>query len=406
MRQKHTGRRCTALVLLLAALLAVTLPASASSDRVLELVSSLKTPVIFTAEEQTFTVDGVSFYGIRVSQAVYDAYGDSAGSVQPGEDGAVVLEVKTALEDSFGENYFIGHSQMRDEVSSTFDDLLVVLVETLYQFCGIEQEACLDDLTVYLLLHLDDLSDSMIADIYTVYKYNLISQGLDGTVSRSGTAQTVYYYAQTDEDWASYPFPNSSSDTEYDDTIQDRSCGVMSLNMVVSMYLHQEIDPTVLTDYVVDNGYRIEASGVDDTFMAVGAAYYGIPEPTVYYQDEGEIDWEMIQQKVGEENCLAIVHEYTGTFTSRQHYMVLCDYVEIDGTGYFLVADPYELSSRYSNLDQLIFTDLDEGILYATTSVLDATCSAVILFDADTTDWALTCSADGCESIPGTGDAA
>lgn len=402
MNRRSVYRRGAALVLVLAALIALAMPASAASDRVLELVRTLRTPVIFTMDDATFTVDGETFYQIRVPQAVYDAYGEDTYSIQPGESDAVVGELKTTLRDAFGENYFIGYSQMRSAVRNTFDDLLEVLVETVYQFCGITQSVCLDPLTVFLMESLENLSDEMIADIYTVYKYNLISRGLDGTVSRSGQAETLYYYAQTDEDWADYPFPNYNSDTEYDDTIRDRACGVMSLNMVVAMYLHHEVDPTVLTDYAVDNGYRIEASGVDDTFMAVGAAYYGIPEPTIYYQ--GDIDWEMIQQKVGSENCLAIVHEYTGTFTSRQHYMVLTDYTQIDGQGYFLVADPYVLRSRYSNWDQLLDPNMgNDGMIYATTYILDATCSAVILFDADKTEWDVTRQATGSESILGTG---
>lgn len=399
MKRHPVWRRVLVVVLVVAALAGL---AAASTDRVLELVRQLQTPVIFTQNDETFTVDGVEFYQIRVPEAVYDAYDTDAYAVWPGESASVVGEVKEALRDAFGQNYFIGYSQLRDEVEDTFDDLMVVLVETVYQFCGIEQEACLDPLTVYLLESLENLSSEMTADIYTVYKYNLISQGIDGTVSRDGTADGLYYYAQTDEDWADYPFPNYASSSEADDTIQDRACGVMSLNMVVAMYLHHEVDPTVLTDYAVDNGYRIEASGVDNTFMAVGAAYYGVPEPTIYYA--GDIDWDMIQEKVANENCLAIAHEYTGNFTSRQHYIVLSDYTTIDGTGYFLVADPYVLRSRYSAWDQLLDPGTgNDGLIYATTDIIDVTCSAVILFDADKTAWDVVCTAAGSESILGTG---
>ncbi len=173
----------------------------------------------------------------------------------------------------------------------------------------------------------------------------------------------------------------------------------MSVTMVAATYLHHELDPTILADYVVDNGYRIEGSGVDDTFFLVAADYYGIPEPTIYYNN-GSVDWDLLADQVGNQNYLAIVHMYTGPFTSNQHYMVLEDYQVIDGTGYFLVADPYVLRSRYTNWDQLLDPGTgNDGLIYATPYILNATCSAVTVFAADKTAWDMTAQATGSENI-------
>lgn len=198
----------------------------------------------------------------------------------------------------------------------------------------------------------------------------------------------------------SYPFPNRSSSTEYDDTMQNRSCGIMSFSMVAATYLHHEIEPTVLADYAVDSGYRVEAHGVQDTFFHTAAAYYGIPDPTITYAEDG-IDWDEIIRKITEENAMVIVHEYTGPFTSRQHYMVLEDYEVIDGRGYFLVADPYVLRSRYSGWDRLLDPNRgNDGLIYATPGIIAETCSAVTVFDRDKTAWDMTARAAAPEAIP------
>ena len=74
--------------------------------------------------------------------------------------------------------------------------------------------------------------------------------------------------------------------------------------------------------------------------------------------------------------------------------MVLANYQEIDGTGYFLVADPYILPSRYSSWDQLKTTDTgNDGLIYATADVLYRDCKAILLFEQDRNDFPLYCRA-------------
>ena len=223
----------------------------------------------------------------------------------------------------------------------------------------------------------------------------MIEAGIDGALLRDGSSPGVYYTAQTDPDWADYPFPNAAYKPEAADTIRDRACGVMSMTMVGSTYLHRELDPTMLVDYVLENGWRIAASGVDDTFMQEAARLLGLPQPDIFCQAPAEgqqpIDWEQVRQVV-ENGGMAIAHETRGNFSPAQHYVVLTDYIEKDGTGYFLVTDPYQSRRRYYQWD----TDMADPGLVA------QACSAVILFEENQDHWELVSrSAAPFELLPG-----
>lgn len=367
-------------------------------EALLSWMSQVNMPLLFGTNSDTFQIEDQTFYRITVPYRAEELF-PATFTIYPGQWQDIVGTVKRQLRDNLGENRFISYSQMRPEVETLLDDQLATLIETVYQFCGINRDICLDDYTQYLLERLPHLSKDMQEDIYTVYKHLLITRNLEGSIHRDGHAEGLYYYAQTDPDWAAAPFPNVNSDTERNDTIQDRSCGIMAFNMVAATYLHHEIDPLTLADYAVENGYRVEAHGVEDTFFYAAAEYYSVPSPTIYYARDG-IDWDYIISKISDDHAMAIVHEYTGPFTSRQHYMVLEGYEVIDGVGYFLVADPYELRSRYSRLDQLLDPNTgNDGLIYATPEVIRDTCSAVSLFDADKTAWDLSAHAQRAESI-------
>ncbi len=383
-----------------AALLAVclVLPLAACSSREIPSSSapSSSSSASSAASEPeapaTVQIDGQAFYPILLSQQLLDSL-DSGEGTLPGERSEAVSQIKSLLADG-GELEFVSHSQSRPEVLDLFDSHLETLVATLYDFCGISQEPVLDELTRYLLEALPTLPETMRQDVYAVYKSRMIAAGIDGTLLRDGESLGLYYMAQTDPDWAQYPFPNPESPNEVDDTAIDRSCGVMSMNMVASSYLHRELDPTWLIDYVLDNGYRITASGVDDTFMAVAAQLFGLEEPELYYRDQ--VDWDYIREQVAD-GAMAIVHETPGSanFTPAQHYMVLADYAELDGTGYFLVSDPYQSRARYWQWGTAAMGDPglgEEGVIYATPALMAESASAVILFQGDRDAWPLACS--------------
>ena len=358
------------------------------------------------AEEvpSTISIDGVEFYPIEVSQTLLNSLDNTEG-VGPGERAQTVSEIKTALYNS-AELEFVAYSQMRPEVADLFDDHLETLISTLYDFCQLEREVTLDELTIRLLQALPTLPETMQQDIYSVYKGRMIEAGIDGTLLRSGESLGLYYMAQNDPDWADYPFPNASSPNEADDTAADRACGVMSMTMVASTYLHREVDPTQLMDYVLENGYRITASGVDDTFMSVAADLFGLEAPEIYYRDPAEgqqaLDWDYVADYIANNNALGIVHDTRGNFTPAQHYMVLNDYVEINGTGYFLVSDSYRGRNRYDMWGTSAMADPEsgeEGVVYATPELLASTSSAVILFQADQDAWEISCSSSSPAQI-------
>lgn len=80
--------------------------------------------------------------------------------------------------------------------------------------------------------------------------------------------------------------------------------------------------------------------------------------------------------------------------------MVLADYEVIDGQGYFLVADPYEMPERYKNTDQMRDVPGDNrGLIYATPELLYRDCKSIILFEQDRYEFSLCCKADGAERI-------
>ena len=347
----------------------------------------------------TITIDGTAFYPIEISEALRSSLQEGTGTL-PGERSEETARIKTLLAD-FAQLEFVSHSQSRPEVIDLFDDHLQTLVATLYDFCQVEKEPVLDEGTLQLLEGLPTLPEAMQQDVYTVYKSRMIAAGIDGTLLRSGESLGLYYMAQTDPDWAEYPFPNPESPNEVNDTAIDRSCGVMSVTMVLSSYLHREVDPTELIDYVLENGYRITASGVDDTFMPVAAQLYGVAEPEIYYADPAEgqqaIDWDAVLEAVSERGAMAIVHETHGSanFTPAQHYMVLADYVEVDGIGYYLVEDPYQSRARYWQWGTDAMGDPglgEEGVIYATPALIAESASAVILFDQDHSVWEVQCA--------------
>lgn len=356
----------------------------------------------------TFTVDGVTFYPILLPQENLRLLSTSEGTL-PGERSETVSEIKSALFAIYGDSelQFVSHTQARPEVLDYYDTHLQTLVETLYTFCQLEPQTSMNEQTVYLLDLLPTLPEEMQQDIYSVYKAQMIGQGIDGSLLRDGSDLGLYYVAQTDPDWRDYPFPNPDSPNEVDDTAYDRSCGVMSMTMVGSTYLHRELDPTDLIDYVLENGYRITASGVDDTFMTVAADLFGIVEPEIYYTNptEGQqaVDWDYILDAVQNSNAMAIVHETAGTanFTPAQHYMVINHYVEQNGTGYYLVSDPYQ-SRRYAEWGTASMGDPglgEEGIILATPELMARDASAVILFPADQDAWELSCRSSGPVTI-------
>ena len=165
-------------LLLSAAALAVLvclliLPAGAADTGVEPLLRQVSLTHVFGSE--TFTLDEVEFKRIIVPAYVLEVYDTDDYAIHPGERDEKVRELKRYLysNENFPTNEFVTYSQAdtkRDMVADYFDDHLALLIEVLYQFCGLEdREPCIDPLTVYLFHQLEDLDKDMRNDIEVVY---------------------------------------------------------------------------------------------------------------------------------------------------------------------------------------------------------------------------------------------
>ena len=376
----------------------------------------------------TFQVDGQTFQHILVPQSVLDECAESDFAVYSGETHDLVRQWKLFLYSNanFPSNEFVTYSQVRppntrDDIDSDywiegddyedvlyyFDDHLKSFLETVYLFCGMEgKEPCLDALTCHLLENLPYLSVNMLQDIERVYKYNLAVSGTAGTVARDGKLDNLYYFAQTDPDWADMIFEYNNNG----DTVRDRGCGCACAAMIVSTYWNVEITPRWMRNIALTGDWPVDYGLPNDYFHDVAEqySYYAryeasLKQPRIIKKDDLDID--ELARLIGEEGYLAIIHVDTGAFTSHEHYMVLADYEVFDGQGYFLVADPYELQSRYKNKDQMrpVEYSNQEGLIYATKELLYRDCKSIILFEQDRRDFRLFSRCTEPERLAGPG---
>ncbi len=383
--------------------LCVSLSARAAGSPVEELLSQVKLqPMV---GETSFTVGGVEFQHLLIPGYVLDM--DEGEGPVPGDSGDLVRTYKLHLytDHNFPANEFITYSQIRPPVESNrytdltdeecgqvsyyFDEHLATLLKTIYRFCGLEDKSpCLDEQTLYILDHLPGVSTEMLQDIERLYKYTLAVEGTQGTVSRSGQLHDLYYYAQTDPDWAEEKFEYKGNG----DTIRDRGCGCACASMIVSTYCKVEINPYHMKNIAISGDWPVDYGLPNDYFKDVASQYrffkderYNVVLEKPVIIEKEDLDMAKLAEWIGEDGYMAVIHVVKGAFTSQEHYMVLADYQVIDGKGYFLVADPYEQQSRYTDRDQLILeTEHDqEGIFYATSELLERDCKSVILFMQD-----------------------
>ena len=356
----------------------------------------------------TFTWEDVSFHRVTIPRYVLERYETSSYEILPGQSDERVKKIKQALysNDTYPDNEFVTYTQMRagEPVETYFDDHLATLLETIYRFCGLpEKTACIDELTEYLLSYLPELSPAMRHDIEASYKYALTKTGTYGTVARSGQLDKLYYFAQTDPDWAGEIFEFEGNGA----TLKDRGCGCACAAMVFSTYHKVEITPRWMRTYALQDNYPVSYGLPNEYFEGIARYYenleyarYGtkLNAPTIYKKKDVNMD--TLADQIANQGYMAIIHVVKGAFTSHEHYMVLCDYEEIDGQPYFLVADPYVLQSRYKDWDQLRKTDTgNDGLIYATPEVLYRDMKAIILFSQDRNAFPLYCRTQRPEAL-------
>lgn len=396
---KHPLSRTVAVCLLLAVLLGLCAPVFAAQEAYTDqILAAMRQPMVLGSS--TFSYEGVAFQRVLLPRYVIERYENSEYAILPGQSDARVAQIKRQLysDKTYPNNEFVTYTQVRadEPVEAFFDDHLAALLETIYMFCGLEgKSACIDELTVWLLAQLPSLSEDMRHDIEAAYKYRLTSTGTYGTVSRNGQTDNMYYFAQTDPDWAGEIFEFQGNGA----TLKDRGCGCACAAMVFSTYHKVEITPRWMRTYALQDDYPVSYGLPNEYFEGISSYYrnleyerYGttLEAPTIY--KKAAVDMNTLAKQIGEQGYLAIIHVVAGAFTSHEHYMVLCDYQEVDGKGLFLVADPYVLPSRYSDWDQLRKTDTgNDGLIYATPEVLYRDMKSIILFSQDRNAFPLYC---------------
>lgn len=396
---KHPLSRTVAVCLLLAVLLGLCAPAFAAQEAYTDqILAAMRQPMVLGSS--TFSYEGVAFQRVLLPRYLIERYENSEYAILPGQSDARVAQIKRQLysDKTYPNNEFVTYTQVRadEPVETYFDDHLAALLETIYMFCGLEgKSSCIDELTVWLLAQLPGLSEDMRHDIEAAYKYRLTSTGTYGTVSRNGQTDNMYYFAQTDPDWAGEIFEFQGNGA----TLKDRGCGCACAAMVFSTYHKVEITPRWMRTYALQDDYPVSYGLPNEYFEGISSYYrnleyerYGttLEAPTIY--KKAAVDMDTLAEQIGEQGYLAIIHVVAGAFTSHEHYMVLCDYQEVDGKGLFLVADPYVLPSRYSDWDQLRKTDTgNDGLIYATPEVLYRDMKSIILFSQDRNAFPLYC---------------
>ena len=358
----------------------------------------------------TFSWEGVEFHRVTIPRYVLEQYETSDYEILPGQSDERVKTVKKALfsNDTYPDNEFVTYTQVREgePVETYFDAHLAALFETIYRFCGLDgKTACLDELTQYLLDRLPSLSGAMRHDIEAAYKYELTKTGTYGTVARSGQMDNLYYFAQTDPDWAGEIFEFEGNGA----TLKDRGCGCACAAMVFSTYHKVEITPRWMRHFALQDNYPVSYGLPNEYFEGIARYYenleterYGTRLNAPSILKKKDVDMTKLADQIANQGYMAIIHVVKGAFTSHEHYMVLCDYQVIDGQPYYLVADPYVLQSRYKDWDQLRKTDTgNDGLIYATPDVLYRDMKAIILFSQDRNAFPLYCRTNAAEALAG-----
>lgn len=390
--------------LLLLLLCICTLSSRASTDILHGMLQQVQLPVLFGST--TFDYDGTELHRIVIPRYIQEACAQDTTLVQPGARSPVVEEVKQHLfsNNVFPNNEFVTYTQVRPEVVDYLDEHLALFFSTLYRFCGMpDKEPVLDGLTYYLAMNLQHLSDPLRNDIEVAYKYAMVQNDTQGTILRDGTADGIYYFAQTDPDWADEIFEFEGNGA----TLRDRGCGTACAAMVFSTYHKVEITPKWMRFYALDGDWQVSYGLPNEYFLGIAKYYanleterYGtvLQQPNIYLKSQFTMD--TLIDQIANQGYMAIIHVVAGAFTSQEHYMVLADYEVIDGQGYFLVADPYEMPERYKNTDQMRDVPGDNrGLIYATPELLYRDCKSIILFEQDRNAFSLCCKADGAERI-------
>ncbi|MDL2288460.1 C39 family peptidase [Oscillospiraceae bacterium OttesenSCG-928-F05] len=151
-------------------------------------------------------------------------------------------------------------------------------------------------------------------------------------ILRSGGMEVVYFN-QADSRWADESYG-------YSGTIGSSACGPTALSIAVSSLTDRIINPSEMSAWAYDNGYRAEGNGSYHSLIPEGARHFGLQaEGATASQKQKIVDALATGEK------LVVVIMSKGTFaTAAGHFIVLRGITE---DGKVLVADP--ISVKRSN---------------------------------------------------------
>lgn len=149
----------------------------------------------------------------------------------------------------------------------------------------------------------------------------------------SGCVDSVVYYNQGEEPWASLPYGSSN--------IRQAGCGPTALAIVISTLGGQTVTPQMTAKYAMDHGEYVAGKGTSHAFPTNAAKNWGLPVERV---TRNRMDYVVSELKKGK---LAVVICAENTISgSSGHYIVLSG---VTADGYITIADPGS-RSRTGNL--------------------------------------------------------
>lgn len=142
--------------------------------------------------------------------------------------------------------------------------------------------------------------------------------------SVKGCVESVVYYNQGEEPWASLPYGNSN--------IRQAGCGPTALAIVISTLGGQTVTPQMTAKYAMDHGEYVAGLGTSHAFPTNAAKNWGMPVERV---TRNRMDYVVSELKKGK---LAVVICAENTISgSSGHYIVLTG---VTADGYITIADP------------------------------------------------------------------
>lgn len=146
------------------------------------------------------------------------------------------------------------------------------------------------------------------------------------------------------------------------DKIGTHGCGPTVLSMIISSLTKYRVDPKMMSDRAVENGYYASGDGSYHSLIPGTARAYGLDVTSCADRTVSGLKQELMSGK------LLVVLMRPGHFTDSGHFMILRG---VDASGNFLIADPQSFDNSIKSWDpniivnELASHDADGGPVWA-----------------------------------------